>query len=668
MGFGQEIKDFLGAAQAGQKLVSSMDDREYKRLRTKHLKTQIDLATDPETLKLNKDLLRARAKKLLQGDVNAPYRQELLRGQKLRNDEYERSLKLPAVGGTPSGLIDKGREVGGRPGPQSDATPAVGGFEQTAMADEPDDDEDDGGFATPVMAAANGGLVKAPFSMMAVHDAVRDGLTYLAKSKGEDQPAPAVPAGPSVQSAAHGGKIQHMAGGGLVDDDELPDDELPDEVAPATAAEATTPEEEDGALPINAHPTAGRLPGMPRVPARVQAQGANAPASAYTVSQSDMAELRKVVDPENKLSEGHRNMKVLTAVYEYQLGLGNVRGAQEAAAGILQNYKRMSQQYAAFANAAVENGEYDDAARLAMKAYDAIPDGRGIKIKNNNGKFSYEMTDEETGKVTSKGVASPRELAAMAMKVAANGFDEFILDAAGQRAAAKGKGAVGDEKPMKMSDRKSASGQIDAVFDEGKANSLKAAIAKGAKGKDGQPLTEDDIPDPPDLAELKSAAFGILSDPRNTRLSAADAARVSVEMAHVDPAEVKDVDTPPPVGFQAKKVDGGYNVAFKGGRSAFVPSGAYDRLTFLRAQKLRAIYGALPTKPDAGPAKPAKPGTSERLAAASDKLAPGGIAGAIDSLSSRIEARNAERKKQERENSKSVGRPGNSSQGLPVVY
>src|SRR5271166_1975791 len=100
--------------------------------------------------------------------------------------------------------------------------------------------------------------------------------------------------------------------------------------------------------------------------------------------------------------------------------------------------------------------------QAAVRAYANIPDGQDLKVfKNPDGSLRYQVTGDD-GKVVSKGIASPQELGEHALKITKGGFEEFILSAAGQRAAKK-------EPPVaKIADVKTGSELMDTAFGEPK--------------------------------------------------------------------------------------------------------------------------------------------------------------------------------------------------------
>lgn len=140
------------------------------------------------------------------------------------------------------------------------------------------------------------------------------------------------------------------------------------------------------------------------------------------------------VDPKNELPESERTMAALGTVYDHYIKRGEPQKAKAAAASIVQYQRKLFQQYASIAKAAVADGDIDAATKAAVKAYSSVPDGQDMKVKKlDDGRYQIDITDEATGKTISKPVLTPQEIGGWAMKVSPGSFDEFIMQAAGQR-------------------------------------------------------------------------------------------------------------------------------------------------------------------------------------------------------------------------------------------
>lgn len=492
MSFAQEIKDFLGAAQSTYKL---LDDAAYSKMRRAHMQAQTDKINtelnDP-TIKAqrqaNLDSTRASTAATLRA-VNDPYR------DKRSQAEIDAANQRTSYYRTRQELIDDQRKMLANP------SPAAG----------PSDDDISG--AASRMPPAIGAPQRDPY----------DSTNYMAR----------------------GGLVQKFADGGMVEDEDLDPADEDDMVTPAvTSTDVSAQSRRPQISQEAAHDAVegglvygtGQLgaAGIPS-PARQQRMMALRRGEG-AAPLADMNAIYKKIDPNNEMSESQRNMAAMSAVYQWKLRTGDEKGAQRAAFMMLQHYRLASQRYAAIAAAAAENGDVDGAAKAAMKAYANIPDGRDLKIhKDAKGQLVYMSTDAE-GKTVSQGIASPQQLAAAAMGVATNGFDQFLLDAAGQRAAragavggkGAGKSGGGVPKPKDAEDIRGATGRVIDDF---------AAKAKEA----GQDIRDGDV------TAMKNVSYHISRHNDVTPEEAFDAARTFITSP-----EPKDGQKP----FEIKRDEG----------------------------------------------------------------------------------------------------------------
>jgi hypothetical protein len=499
MGFAQEIKDFLSAAQSGQKLISSMGDQEYKRAITRSTNAQADKAIaetpDEEDDKLDKESKRAAINASNQRTALAQRSLALReKGMALQEKYYDNLLHPPE---DPVAASIPGPSA--RPGLTT--APAIGGdkppedtpmYAEGGMIDEDDEpaDEDDlepaiGGAPTDVSARS-----RTPVSMEAAHDATAAGMKYGVQMLG---PQGGIPSPYRQQRMA-----QLYRGA--------------------------------GAAPL-----------------------------------ADMNAIYKKIDPNNEMGESERNMSALSAVYQYKLRQGDPQGAQRAAFAMLQHYRLASQRYAAISAAAAAHGDVDGAAKAAMKAYANIPDGKDLKVqKSPDGQLSFTVTGPD-GKVIHQGIASPQQLGAAAMNVATKGFDQFLLDAAGQRAAkpAKGSAASGAMKP---GDEEKMLGSLDTAYNA-------YWDGKQAPGAD-------------QARALKGATYRLKA--QNPKLTPDEAVEAAVRLT------TPDAKTPDDTGFTAKKLDDdqGYEVRIGKGPAIKLSSDDFESMAAARAERLAVIKAA----------------------------------------------------------------------------
>jgi hypothetical protein len=363
---------------------------------------------------------------------------------------------------------------------------------------------------------------RASTGLVAKRGALYDAqLKQLTAPPPEDPVAASIPTGkgrPALQPAIPAEPVQEFADGGLVDEDDDPTDE-DDMPAPAIDTPARAPTDVSAQSRTRISPDAGYdavnaglkygvqalgQTGVPTTQRRQRLQAITRGAGAAPLA--DMQQIFKKIDPNGEMGDSERNIAALSAVYQYKLRAGDPQGAQRAAFTMLQHYRLASQRYAAIAAAAAEHGDVDGAAKAAMKAYANIPDGKDLKItKAPDGRLQYSMIDEKTGKTIQQGIATPQQLAAAAMGVATKGFDQFLLAAAGERAAASREGTSQGNRAPSQRDLKEIKSGIDMHAEE---------FFDGLK-KEGKPATAAEA------TALKNSAFHIAQE--NPRLAANEA-------------------------------------------------------------------------------------------------------------------------------------------------
>lgn len=302
----------------------------------------------------------------------------------------------------------------------------------------------------------------------------------------------------------------------------------------------------------------------------------------------------KAVDPDNELPESERTMAALGTVYDHYLKRGEPAKAKAAAASIVQYQRKLFQQYSSIAKAAVADGDIDAATKAAVKAYSSVPDGQDMKVsKMKDGRYQITITDEATGKTVSKPVLTPQEIGGWAMKVSPGSFDQFIMDAAGQRkqgggapsedfqklaagldegkvpsnaemaalplaeqkelrmraAAAAKAGGAGEDKPLSFGDSQTAKAAISTAWDEMVAQPELDENGQEQTDGDGNPVAYHkgmgDIR-PEDKRLIQGAAAQIFATPKNRTadydVTEADAISAAFMVAQSPPDAYKVTD------------------------------------------------------------------------------------------------------------------------------
>ncbi|HLL28957.1 MAG TPA: hypothetical protein VKT73_15075 [Xanthobacteraceae bacterium] len=580
MSFAKEIKDFISAMQAGQKIIGARDDREYKRARARYFNARAGALEGGGGGNSELSKYRQLRNKFLQGKIDQQngkkgqqppstdnVNPDLVGGasQKAKNSIGPQSA-IPTIdptgqqqaGGDQPDLPDEAKPVEYAVGDQNDSgTDTLS--QQSAIpdsdannievAEQNNDLEDDGG---DVEYAATGGDIE-PDDDQTQQVALPTGGEDDSDTDEPELPKGAIPAADSGQQAPP-------------DDTKAGDQpDIPDDAQPARARgfsiQAAHDATKDGLL-------YGLNDQQEAVPTRSRSRSRAAESQLNAVSPKELEAIKNNIDPDKKMSEGQRNMAALGGVWQYYMEKGDPQKAQKVSAEILQYYKVSAQRYAAYGAVAAQNGDLDQAAKAAMMAYANIPDGRDLKVVVDGDKFAYQYTDEN-GKLIKKGVATPEEMAAQAMGVARDGFEKFILDAAGNRAGTSNKKGQ-DSGNVNYTDRGRIDTQVSNAFDDA-VNNL--APEGGTPPK---------IPGR-DKTAIKNSAFQIMADPRNKNMNASQAVDASMRLMLPNP---KSPDQPD---FQVKPGQDGALVQFKDGARVFVPKDQFDQIMTMRNSRIKAL-------------------------------------------------------------------------------
>ena len=606
MGFSAEMKAFLGAYKTGQSINASRTDQDYKEQRTASEKAKMERDNDPETLQTAKELQNttlARAKQSLtqgaathaSGLQTAATQRELLN---LRMDMARHPEKYTNTGGgavpTGTGLLPAENPVGADgPLPRGQGALPIGGST----------------MATPQAAPA------------------------------EVDPFP-----PGSDFNPTGG---YFAEGGFVDDEEVGEDpSIPDEAEPTQgvlpaspiAAPANAPTDvsarrrEQAVQPVKgiegivapgvvrdavkAGMTFGaRESGLANGGAvaspRTMAVARQIAAGAGGLSEEEMAQAKKAVDPEGQLTESQRNMAALGSVYQYWANQGEPKKAEKVAFQMLQYYRNASQRYAAIAAKAAEGGNIDLATKAALKAYQNVPDGNDMHMeRNEDGTLTYVMTGPK-GETIRQGIATPQQLAASAMGMASGGFDKALLSAAGAHEAAQGGGgAVGGRgtsagKPQGAADR--AKEEETAM---GAVEELKKKWTADEKNKGKEP-------DETMWEQMGNVATHIMQGNKVTSKEAARAADLLINPGRTDKTKAD---------FKLSMGEDGVNtIKFTNGLKINLDDDQLEQVQNARAARIKAAAD----KEAADKAEATKPGLLSKIGTAGKEIggALGGIAG-----------------------------------------
>jgi hypothetical protein len=432
MSFAAEMKDFINAYSAGQKINASRTDQEYKDALTDAQTKKTARDNDPAALELEDKTARAKLDQIRSGIANSA----ASRGYTgIRSEIARETLRQLKAAGNPMSDVDPNLAgaYGGTPG--ANATPA---------ATQP---------AVPIQNTQKPATID-----YAQGGAIPDDGPDAEDDADEDD----APIGPAVGGATDISARRRTAPAGDTGEG------LEGVVSPTLVHDAVKAGYRYGSRAM------GLSTGGIRTAAQKRAAQAYA-AGAGGLNAHELAFMKKAVDPDGKMTESQRNMAAIGAAYQFYANRGEGEKAEKIAFQMLQSYRNAAQRYAALAAHAAEQGNMDLATQAALKAYANVPDGRTMQLTYDqaNGRLVYHYTDE-TGKTISKGVATPQELASSSMGLATGGFDKAILTAAGAREEAQNAGATGKGqgagKPAKAGDVKTMQELLDEQIQGEQAN------------------------------------------------------------------------------------------------------------------------------------------------------------------------------------------------------
>lgn len=198
-------------------------------------------------------------------------------------------------------------------------------------------------------------------------------------------------------------------------------------------------------------------------------------------TQEEVAAASNVVDPQRRMSESDRMIAMMWAGYKFFMEKGQPEKAAKYSASLAMYARTRSMMLGNFALAALENGDTDQAARLIQSAYGLVPDGRDIKVRaSQNGQIQYEVATA-AGKVTRRGTAGPRELAALAQQMANGSAADSALTERGSRGRALRQGSStegGGAASTKEAAARAAARELAAAKESGDEEAIAAAQSK----------------------------------------------------------------------------------------------------------------------------------------------------------------------------------------------
>jgi len=533
------MKDFINAAQAGQKMAGAADDAAYQKVKKSYLQAQLD--TIAAKNKDDADPNGEHAQTVADTHATAQANNALRAAQARWYAQRQPAGSAAPIDPDPDAAANKARIA---------APPALPG---NATAPQP---------YTPA-----GAVPATPPAPPAAPQVV-----------GQADPAEDA-AGIPTQQAASGGPIKRYAAGGAVsggadpsEEDDDPDDPTTQIAAvggPAPAAPIRTAPYAAAANDAVAAAQAfeakhfgtdqvGAIGGSPSYATQRQLRARAT--GAHAAPLEDMTKLKQAVDPHNQMTDSERNMAATGALYQYKLSKGDGLGAQQVAYQMVQHFRAASDKYAAITANCVSKGDLTTACHAAAKSYANVLDGKNAHFEPTpDGQIKYVFTDAN-GQVMQQGIEPPAKLAAAAMGMMDGGFDRAL----NERAGIKNPPLPTGPKPMTPAAKGKALDQINTAYE-----ALNPADPKDATKTKYSP---------DDQTLHKGAAFRMYNHPNNN-MTPDEAAQVATRIA--------DPTIPDKGGFSPKPVDGGVEVTF-GKRKTFVPQDDFDALLAKRADALDA--------------------------------------------------------------------------------
>jgi hypothetical protein len=206
-----------------------------------------------------------------------------------------------------------------------------------------------------------------------------------------------------------------------------------------------------------------------------------------TMTPQDIKDGFATVDPENKLGNEEKNLKLMHDMFDYWMSKGRPDKAQESIVGIAMYNRQQSVNAGQMAVAAFQAGKPELALKFMQRSYSMIPDGSSLtyQMKPDGSAVSYSFVDIETGERSPEQTISMQDAQAMAAKLA--GGQAFFQAMAAKGGGGRGGGgtgirgrAEGKESQGTQADRDRAQGEADWTVRQREADSAAQAAEQAA--------------------------------------------------------------------------------------------------------------------------------------------------------------------------------------------
>lgn len=206
----------------------------------------------------------------------------------------------------------------------------------------------------------------------------------------------------------------------------------------------------------------------------------------------DEEDRKNGVDPQ-KLTEGMRAIRRLTRTRDKLLARGDVKTANQMAAAIIQESRGNAAMLGMSALKKLQGGDINGAAQDVITAHDQIPDGRKVEFDPKG--MTFRVSDEESGKAIQEGKVTPEMIYSVANGFKdGSGFYKVVMDAAAHDPSMQTKGAPA--KPVKPEELKAKAGYEEPVPGEGQttpdARTTVTSELMSMQAGDGTPAFKDE--------------------------------------------------------------------------------------------------------------------------------------------------------------------------------
>jgi hypothetical protein len=161
----------------------------------------------------------------------------------------------------------------------------------------------------------------------------------------------------------------------------------------------------------------------------------------------EMDQVFKTVDPDGRLNDNLRTIYAMRKGVEFYMTRGQPDKAAKWAAGLIQFSNLVSRQYGIEAVKAGRTGDMEAMVQLAVKSYDAIPDGMNAQAKLVGGKEVRITRTDEEGNVVDTHRLTPQQVFQMATGISqGSGYFDALMEIADPTGKKGSKGSAAEQR------------------------------------------------------------------------------------------------------------------------------------------------------------------------------------------------------------------------------